>query len=411
MEKILSFSIAAYNVEKTIEETLNSLVCDEVTMDCIEALIVDDGSTDNTYNKVRYYLEKYPDTFKYVKKENGGHGSTLTYSIQQARGKYLRMLDGDDLVYTEELSSYVSFLKETDADVIVSPFVEFYDSGEEKCVNRQRIPKGVRLAIEDSVELQSHEFAYRAELLRDKEIALEEHCYYTDTEYCFYVTLYATSIQKYGSPIYRYRKGVEGQTVSDEGRREHPDDPQRILFKILSEYNKRSGKESGIEKKDLVYNLCHQVMNLQVGNIFMVCDNSEKDKCYKYGLLHDKLLSLNRDYIKSYCERYYNSDCAIYYMVYRMPKRKQYVIWGCGKCGQIVLKLIKELCCTNIIVTDSNMTRWGESFCSEMIVSPTEAISSDNMDTIFIVAMKDGIEVKNQLIDWGVDEERIVSLT
>ena len=91
MDKILTFSIAAYNVEDTIEETLSSLICDEETMGRIEALIVDDGSADNTYDRVHPFIEKYPDTYTYVKKENGGHGSTLTYSIQHAKGKYMRM--------------------------------------------------------------------------------------------------------------------------------------------------------------------------------------------------------------------------------------------------------------------------------------------------------------------------------
>ena len=48
-KKILTISIAAYNVEKYIKETLDSITVPMI-MDDIEVLIVDDGGTDNSYN-------------------------------------------------------------------------------------------------------------------------------------------------------------------------------------------------------------------------------------------------------------------------------------------------------------------------------------------------------------------------
>ena len=47
VEKTLSISIAAYNVEEFLKNTLDSLVAPEI-MDDIEVLIIDDGSKDNT---------------------------------------------------------------------------------------------------------------------------------------------------------------------------------------------------------------------------------------------------------------------------------------------------------------------------------------------------------------------------
>ena len=40
--------------------------------------------------------KKYPNIFRYVYKENGGHGSTINKGIELAQGKYFRVLDGDD---------------------------------------------------------------------------------------------------------------------------------------------------------------------------------------------------------------------------------------------------------------------------------------------------------------------------
>lgn len=97
MEKILTVSVAAYNVEKTIARTLDSCCADGVR-EQLEVIIVNDGSKDGTVDVVRSYCKRYPDTFKLIDKENGGYGSTLNCSIRAATGKYFKPLDGDDWV-------------------------------------------------------------------------------------------------------------------------------------------------------------------------------------------------------------------------------------------------------------------------------------------------------------------------
>ena len=95
MEKILSVSIASYNVEKFIRKALDSCCIPEI-MDRLEVLVVNDGSTDGTLQIAREYEKQYPQTFRVIDKKNGGYGSTVNASIQAATGKYFRLLDGDD---------------------------------------------------------------------------------------------------------------------------------------------------------------------------------------------------------------------------------------------------------------------------------------------------------------------------
>lgn len=391
MDKVLTFSIAAYNVEKTIEETLKSLVCDYDTMRRMEVLVIDDGSSDYTYDRVAPFLHEYSGTFSYVKKENGGHGSTLTYGLSHAKGKYFRMLDGDDLVFTEELPRYVEYLKESKADVVVSPFVEFYEGGKEEVVDRHKItPNGV-VPIDTTVELLSHEFAVRTDLLNDKDIKIEEHCVYTDVEYCFYATLYSDTIQKYINPIYRYRKGVEGQTVSDAGRRKHPDDPQRILLKMLREQRVRGDIYLNPEKLRIIYCLYDNILNLGVGNIFDICRYSEKEKCEKFVGLCEEINS----YDKSYLIRYFNDNregLAYHYLLYTLPKVKKYIVWGTGKYGELAISIITELYDGDVIVADGNPDKWGNVISDRVIISPEEALQIKEEDYVIIAAMKYGGE-------------------
>ena len=106
MNKTLTVSIASYNVEKFLRETLDSLCSPDIIED-IEVIIVNDGSKDSTVSIAREYVKKYPESFILIDKENGGYGSTINSSLSIANGKYFRILDGDDWVDTNEFSLFV----------------------------------------------------------------------------------------------------------------------------------------------------------------------------------------------------------------------------------------------------------------------------------------------------------------
>ena len=109
MNKILTVSIAAYNVEKYIQNALESLLVNNI--DDLEILVEDDGGTDNTANIVKEYEKKYPGIVKLVQKENGGYGSTINKSIELAQGKYFKQLDGDDWYDSENFEKLLKLLR------------------------------------------------------------------------------------------------------------------------------------------------------------------------------------------------------------------------------------------------------------------------------------------------------------
>ncbi len=110
-KKILSVSIASYNVEKFLDQTLESCLVPEI-MDRLEVIIVNDGSKDGTADVAKKYTEKWPDTFILVDKENGGYGSTVNVGIKTATGKYFRLLDGDDWFDKDGLREFIGILEQ-----------------------------------------------------------------------------------------------------------------------------------------------------------------------------------------------------------------------------------------------------------------------------------------------------------
>ena len=124
-EKVVTISIAAYNMENYIRKTLDSLL-DERIIDDLEVLIVDDGGTDGTLAIAKEYAAKYPDSIFPIHKENGGYGSVLNYTVPRAMGKYFRILDGDDWLKTENLYDWVQLLKTLDVDLFFSPYEKIF---------------------------------------------------------------------------------------------------------------------------------------------------------------------------------------------------------------------------------------------------------------------------------------------
>lgn len=253
MAKLLSISIAAYNVENFLKGTLDSLLADEETLAKMEVIVVNDGSKDRTAEITRGYCERYPESFQLIDKENGGYGSTINSAVRVASGKYFRLLDGDDWYFTENLKDYVEFLEKTEADMVLSPYVEYHeDTGVDKmmdprqleCFREYQLESLEAAGLDDT---KMHEMAVKTELLKRADIRITEHCFYTDTEYVFQAFMQIETIVKYDKPIYRYRVGSAGQSVSVAGRLKHSKDAEKVLDKMVAFYIE--GKDFFPEKK------------------------------------------------------------------------------------------------------------------------------------------------------------------
>ena len=256
--KLLTVSVAAYNAEKYLKEVLDSFVGLQQIED-IEVFVIDDGGTDTSLEIAKNYQEKFPGVFYAVHKENGGWGSTVNYSIQHANGKYFRILDGDDYYDTTELSNFIEYLKECEAEIIISSFTSFNEDNNkvlETFSPDSTYKKGIQYNIEDVKEkfpLSMHAFTVSTALLKNNNICLKEHCPYRDMEFTAKVISLATTIQFFDSSIYYYRLGREGQSVSKESYLKHIDEHADIVCTIL-DISKSVESEN---KKRILYELAN----------------------------------------------------------------------------------------------------------------------------------------------------------
>ena len=98
-EILVSIIIPAYNVEKYIGATLESICKNK--LDAVEIIVVDDGSTDNTRQTIEECFERLnPPHCKVIGQGNKGVSAARNTGIDNAVGKYLIFCDGDDICYS-----------------------------------------------------------------------------------------------------------------------------------------------------------------------------------------------------------------------------------------------------------------------------------------------------------------------
>lgn len=109
MEPLVSIVTPAYNVEKYIEETINSVL--NQTYKNWEMIIVEDCSNDNTFRLIQDSSRKDSRIKIYQNKKNSGVSFTRNKAIDMAQGKYIAFLDADDLWDKEKLEKQIEFME------------------------------------------------------------------------------------------------------------------------------------------------------------------------------------------------------------------------------------------------------------------------------------------------------------
>lgn len=262
--KILTFSIAAYNISPYFNRLMDSLCLENDKLrEKIEVLIVNDGSTDGTVEKAREYERLYPGTVRLIDKENGGHGSTINRGIDEASGTYFRALDGDDFLDSQNLLRLVLDLEEIDADLVVNDYYRAYVLEDSTAADSSAadssaacLPGGFRYEKESMAGvlpegkflfrdvcgkidyLQYHAIIYRTEMLKKYPPRLQEHCFFVDIEYGYFPMMYVKTAVYLPYPLYCYRLGTSGQSMSAEGRVKHIGDSRRVLLRIARAYHR-----------------------------------------------------------------------------------------------------------------------------------------------------------------------------
>lgn len=308
MGKILSIAVPSYNVEKYMNKCLDSF-SDERLKEGLEVLIVNDGSTDRTEEIANSYVKRFPEIFRLINKENGGHGSAVNTGIEHAKGKYFRIVDGDDWVNTENMVCLLELLKKTDTDLVVDEKREVHmvTGNTQFFPLPEDVPKKIALEFEkicDHAELfpyiMLHTLSAKTELLKKYAIRLQEHIFYVDIEYIIKTTCESHNITFYNLEIYQYLIGNVNQSVSAQNyvkRYEHHNQVVKELVRYATE-----AKVSAPIRKYLNRRICLLINSHY--NISLIFNENRKEGMQQAKDFRAYLKHVNKTYYKATTKRF-----------------------------------------------------------------------------------------------------------
>ena len=114
----VSVIVPAFNMELFIEECLRSLF--EQTVDGLEIIVVDDGSTDRTRDIVESLVPPQGKSLILISKPNGGLSSARNAGMEAAHGRWIGFVDADDWVTNSMYSVLLSEAESAGADFAVA---------------------------------------------------------------------------------------------------------------------------------------------------------------------------------------------------------------------------------------------------------------------------------------------------
>ncbi|WP_026657842.1 glycosyltransferase family 2 protein [Butyrivibrio sp. AC2005] len=184
-EGMVSVIIPVYNCENYIINCLES-VCSQ-TYKALQIIVVDDGSSDNSYKLIKDFSDGRPE-FLILRKENGGVSSARNLALKHVRGEYVYFLDADDYIEKDSIGVLVSSMRETGSDWVSCQYSRWDTSGKEldnynfligeRCFssNDERFSFAINDLLNYYVGFEVWDKLYKAEVISNNNIAFSEKC-------------------------------------------------------------------------------------------------------------------------------------------------------------------------------------------------------------------------------------------
>ena len=212
----VSVIVPVYNVEKYLERCLDSLV--HQTLDDIEVIVINDGSTDGSQYIIDEFEQKYSQKIKSKTIENGGVANARNVALDLAQGEFVGFVDSDDYVELSMFEDLYNEAKESQGDISVcgyytetNHFVVSRQLGQLEEYN-QSLLENPNILVAGTPYLWNKIF--KREIIEKNHLRFEKFKIFEDLLFTYQVFLKSGKIVKVDKSLYYYIKEREGSATA-----------------------------------------------------------------------------------------------------------------------------------------------------------------------------------------------------
>ena len=253
----VSIIVPAYNVEDYIQKCLESLV--NQTLQDIEIIVVNDGSTDQTKSRIEKFMLAYPEKIKYLEKTNGGLSDARNYGLPSANGKYIGFVDSDDYVEPTMFEEMFNKAEEENSDMVECDFIWEYPN--KKRVDTGKIYEGKKEAFVYARVVAWNKLIKR-ETLEKANIKFPKGLRYEDTEFFYKLLPSLEKISFIKKPLVHYIQRSNSIANTQNERVKEIFEIWDNIFKFYKENNLFDEYKNEIEYTYSRFLLCSSLLRI-----------------------------------------------------------------------------------------------------------------------------------------------------
>lgn len=219
----ISVILPVYNVEKYLEECIESVINQTIGFDNIQLIIVDDCSTDKSFEIAQKYSQKYENCIAiHLDQKSGSAGRPRNEGIKVAKGKYLMFSDPDDFFNLSAFEKMYNAIEEKKADFIIANWNYTDEDGtiwEKPVFDRERF-HNFKLSIHDygdSFYIMNSSMCnkiFRRSFIKKHDIKCLEYVPGEDTYFSMCAFLESKKVYYIDDIIYYYRQRNKTDSLS-----------------------------------------------------------------------------------------------------------------------------------------------------------------------------------------------------
>ena len=263
MKKDVKFSIIvpAYNVEKYIDKTIQSV--EEQNYKNWEMIIVDDGSSDNTLNRIDAYKNK---NIVCIEADHGGVSMARNIGLDYASGDYIMFLDSDDYLEPWTLEYLNNSIQKNGAvDAFIGMFNSREENGLKGCHSEVLNPSRVNGKSQEEVLEYLYDirmvftvwrFVVSRELIEKNNLYFKENILHEDEDWVTRMLICSNSFRAIDKPFYNYR--IRNGSIMTTKNPEHERLRHDSRYKIAMDFWDMANKDGRPYIRDFLYRCAYK---------------------------------------------------------------------------------------------------------------------------------------------------------